>query len=96
MLQTDSRGSMHGRDAGCAQSVQVSRVCLGRGDWAVLYIQPLYDLEIGRWINADSALNPESILGKNTFAYCINDIINLTDQTGNLPFFAITAAIGAS
>ena len=96
MLQTDSRGSMHGRDAGCAQSVQVSRVCLGREDGLYYISSRYYDLEIGRWINADSALNPESILGKNTFAYCINDIINLTDQTGNLPFFAITAAIGAS
>ena len=50
---------------------------------------------MGRWINADSLLNQESILGNNIFAYCLNNPINLTDETGNLPFFAITAAIGA-
>ena len=54
-----------------------------------------YDHEIWRWINADSLLNQESVLGNNTYAYCTNYTVKLTDETGNLPFFAITAAIGA-
>ena len=54
-----------------------------------------YDPEIGRWISADSLLNQESVLGNNMFAYCLNNPVNMTDETGNLPFFAVTAAIGA-
>ena len=44
-----------------------------------------YDPETGRFINADSLLNQESILGYNMFAYCLNNPINMSDSTGNLP-----------
>ena len=54
-----------------------------------------YDPEIGRWINADALVDQSSVLGYNLFAYCRNNPINMTDTTGNLPFFAITAAICA-
>ena len=54
-----------------------------------------YDPEIGRFINADALVDQSSVLGYNLFAYCRNNPVNMTDTTGNLPFFAITAAIGA-
>ncbi len=54
-----------------------------------------YDPEIGRWINTDALVDQSSVLGYNLFAYCRNNPVNMTDTTGNLPFFAITAAIGA-
>ena len=54
-----------------------------------------YDPEIGRWINADSLLNQESVLGNNMFAYCLNNPVNMADTTGELPFFLVTAAICA-
>ncbi len=54
-----------------------------------------YDPEIGRWINADSLLSQGSVLGNNMFAYCLNNPVNMADTTGQLPFFLVTAAIGA-
>ena len=54
-----------------------------------------YDPEVGRWINADSVIDQSSVMGGNLFVYCLNNPVNMTDETGNLPFFAITAAIGA-
>ena len=54
-----------------------------------------YDPEIGRFINADSLINQNSVIGNNMFAYCLNNPVNMADNTGNLPFFVITAAIGA-
>ena len=54
-----------------------------------------YDPEVGRWINADSLLSQGSILGNNMFAYCLNNPVNMADTTGELPFFLVTAAIGA-
>ena len=54
-----------------------------------------YDPEIGRWINADSLLSQGSVLGNNMFAYCLNNPVNMADTTGKLPFFLVTAAIGA-
>ena len=54
-----------------------------------------YNPKIGRWINADALVDQSSVLGYNLFAYCRNNPVNMTDTTGNLPFFAITAAIGA-
>ena len=54
-----------------------------------------YDPAIRRFINADSVLSQSTILGNNLFAYCLNNPVNMADETGNLPFFAITAAIGA-
>ena len=29
------------------------------------------------------------------FAYCLNNPVNMADTTGELPFFLVTAAIGA-
>ena len=54
-----------------------------------------YDPEVGRWINADSLLSQGSVLGNNMFAYCLNNPVNMADTTGELPFFLVTAAIGA-
>ena len=54
-----------------------------------------YDPETGRFISADGLVDQSSVLGYNLFAYCRNNPVNMTDTTGNLPFFAITAAIGA-
>ena len=55
-----------------------------------------YNPETGRFINADSyALTGQGVLSGNMFAYCGNNPIVLSDSTGNLPFFAITAALGA-
>ena len=54
-----------------------------------------YDPAVRRFINADSVLSQGTILGNNLFAYCLNNPVNMADETGNLPFFAITAAIGA-
>lgn len=56
-----------------------------------------YDSEIGRFVNADSQLNDcEGPLGYNMFAYCMNNPVMYSDPTGHLPFFAITAAVGAA
>ena len=42
-----------------------------------------YSPEFGRFINADSQLNPGSgVLGLNLFAYCNNDPVNNTDPSG--------------
>ena len=54
-----------------------------------------YNPEWGRFLNADALVDQSSVLGYNLFAYCRNNPVNMTDTTGNLPFFAITAAIGA-
>ena len=53
-----------------------------------------YDPDTGRFISADGQLN-EGVLGYNMFAYCENNPVMRADSTGQLPFFAITAAIGA-
>jgi len=54
-----------------------------------------YDPEIERFLNADSLINQSSVIGNNMFAYCLNNPVNMADNTGHLPFFVITAAIGA-
>ena len=54
-----------------------------------------YNPEIGRFINADSLLSQGAIQGNNMFAYCLNNPVNMADTTGQLPFFLVTAAIGA-
>ena len=54
-----------------------------------------YDPQLCRFINADGLLSTTDVIGTNLFAYCLNDPISMADETGNLPFFAITAAIGA-
>ena len=66
------------------------------GETGLYYVSSrYYDPEVGRWINADSLLNQESVLGYNMFAYCLNNPVNMMDETGELPFFLVTAAIGA-
>ena len=56
-----------------------------------------YDPKVGRWISSDSIdyLNPESINGLNLYCYCMNNPIMYADPSGNLPFFILTAIIGA-
>lgn len=45
-----------------------------------------YDPEICRFINADDAISTgQGILGANAFAYCLNNPVNMTDSSGNLP-----------
>ena len=46
-----------------------------------------YDPEIGRWINADNAIAGVGgdIRGYNLFAYCMNDLVNMSDHTGHWP-----------
>ena len=41
-----------------------------------------YDPEIGRWINADSIIGVDDILGNNLFAYCDNNSVNKVDYSG--------------
>ena len=54
-----------------------------------------YSADICRFINSDSLLNQDHIIGFNLFAYCINNPVNMADTTGNLPFLVVTAAVGA-
>ena len=56
-----------------------------------------YDPVIGRWLNSDSVVAGvgHSVQGCNLFAYCLNNPVNMADTTGELPFFLVTAAIGA-
>ena len=46
-----------------------------------------YDPEIGRFINADSVISGtgESVQGYNLFAYCNNNPVNMSDETGHWP-----------
>ena len=44
-----------------------------------------YNPEWGRFINADSLINQSSLLGYNSFAYCLNNPINRVDPNGKLP-----------
>lgn len=65
-------------------------------DLSLYYLQSrYYDSETGRFINADSILSQDSVLGYNMFAYCLNNPVTMADTTGELPFFLVTAAIGA-
>ena len=63
--------------------------------WLYYVSSRYYDPEIGRWISADVVLDRSSVIGANLFAYCLNNPAIMRDTTGNLPFLAITAAIGA-
>ena len=49
-----------------------------------------YDPEVGRFITIDdlSYLDPETINGLNLYAYCANNPVMATDETGNLPNWA--------
>ena len=53
-----------------------------------------YDAETGRFINADGAIAGVAgeILGYNQFAYCFNNPVNLSDETGNWPEWIKNAA----
>ncbi len=67
-------------------------------DLGLYYLQSrYYDPQTGRFINADTLdyLEPESINGLNLYAYCYNNPINYVDPTGHMPFFILTAIIGA-
>ena len=45
-----------------------------------------YDPVVGRFINADELIhNGFEFLGTNTYAYCINNPVNMVDITGNTP-----------
>ena len=57
-----------------------------------------YNPEWCRWISPDSLsyLDPETAHGLNLYAYCGNDPVNFTDPSGHLPFFILTAIIGAA
>ena len=48
-----------------------------------------YDPEIGRWINADTSealtVGFENFVQYNLFAYCFNNPVNMTDETGAWP-----------
>ena len=48
-----------------------------------------YDPVTGRFLNADSLLSQGTILGNNMFAYCLNNPVNMTDETGNTDKWAI-------
>ncbi len=54
-----------------------------------------YSPDLCRFINADSLLVNDTLLGFNIFSYCVNNPTNLSDNTGNIPFLAVTAIIGA-
>lgn len=53
-----------------------------------------YDPGTGRFLNADKVVSAsgKSIHGYNTFAYCFNNPVNMTDQNGNWPKWVETAA----
>ncbi len=53
-----------------------------------------YDPEVGRFVNADSQLNADSILGYNMFAYCENNPVNNVDLTGHFAATATAVVIG--
>ena len=58
-----------------------------------------YDPAMGRFINADDVnmLNDsEELLGYNLYTYCINNPVNLTDDTGTLPKWAKKLIVGVA
>ena len=60
-----------------------------------------YDPEVGRWINADSVMpepgNENALIGSNMFAYCMNNPVNMEDQSGHWPKWlkAVAVAVAA-
>ncbi len=44
-----------------------------------------YDPVTGRFVNGDSQLNTESVLGFNMYAYCYNNPVTYVDSEGNRP-----------
>jgi RHS repeat-associated protein len=59
-----------------------------------------YDPEIGRFINADTTDvldgGNDHILENNLFAYCFNNPVNLSDETGEWPSWATKVLIGTA
>ena len=57
-----------------------------------------YDPTIRRFISADTIipLTGSSMLAYNLFAYCWNNPVNMSDESGNIPFFVVTALAGAT
>ena len=55
-------------------------------DTGLYYLQTrYYDPEVGRFINADIYVSTgQGVLGHNMYAYCLNNPVNRTDDTGNL------------
>jgi RHS repeat-associated protein len=51
----------------------------------------LYDPEIGRFIQADSYVEPEATQGLNRYSYVLNNPLSTTDPSGN---FSLRQAIG--
>ena len=53
-----------------------------------------YDPQVCRWINADSVIAGVggSVHGYNLFAYCFNNPVNMTDDTGHWPQWIKDAA----
>ena len=49
-----------------------------------------YDAEMGRFINADTQLNTDAILGYNMFGYCYNNPVMLADSLGTRPISTMT------
>jgi RHS repeat-associated protein len=41
-----------------------------------------YDPEIGRFLNADVAIDDSSVIGASLFVYCLNNLINRVDISG--------------
>ncbi|MGI6745672.1 MAG: RHS repeat-associated core domain-containing protein [Acutalibacteraceae bacterium] len=63
----------------------------------IYYLQSRYYVPfLRRFFNADSQLNPGTgLTGTNMFAYANNNPVKYSDSNGQLPFLAITGAIGA-
>ncbi len=59
-----------------------------------------YDPEIGRWINADIqetlTADFESFAQYNLFAYCFNNPVNMSDETGTWPSWAKKVVIAVA
>ena len=54
---------------------------------ALYYLQSrYYDPDVGRFINADSLVDTETIIGHNLFVYCWNNPVNVEDSSGKSPY----------
>lgn len=54
-----------------------------------------YDAEIGRFVNADNAISGtgESVQGYNLFAYCFNNPVKMSDETGHWPYVFVAKVL---
>ncbi len=54
---------------------------------ALYYLQSrYYDPDVGRFINAVSLVDTETIIGHNLFVYCWNNPVNVEDSSGKSPY----------